>query len=568
MKRKPYAKLLCTLLGTILSIGGVFAFDVEFDSNLDDFFPNFDDVYTELHFNQGGNDFGGLIFWLATVELDSPVNIDMTNDTEDFDCNKQIQALYHNPQRGNSVWPLDDDSLNELQQMDSSYNNITLVGGLYTDCDGKSKEDVYGQISHSLGSADYRIVAGVTFDGNSYEQDFDDSLEYFEADEYAEGKLFDSRWGVASLIQPGGGRLKDFSFPIERNADLDEFVVSEGITIDGLDSGEQVLAWVSKGVLLINEEAVWSTWYVENDDSVSIELKSADEYDAVASSTLIIGSDQATFYVVTKKEWYRGECDLDLSEKMRVYSIFELLKNTYDGDPYKEESFLYTLKSMLEDRIDLNEEDCGPYQYLLDITEAYLLDEPDYDDDDDREGLYIAPNCKEYMIDYDNNRQAYYSEDFYIVHYFISMEAIQNYIDEYNPGDHECQHSSDEDANDLDERDIWVAPNGKVYEIRQATRGYTSDDFIYAKSFDTLEAIRKYIDMNNPKIAVRDHDVDEEFEPEIYIAPNEKEYKIQKVFVREDGEDSTKYMSYKFVHVKYFDSLEAIKSHIDQYNPK
>jgi hypothetical protein len=104
--------------------------------------------------------------------------------------------------------------------------------------------------------------------------------------------------------------------------------------------------------------------------------------------------------------------------------------------------------------------------------------------------------------------------------------------------------------------------------IKRITQGYTSDDFIYAKSFDTIEAIRKYIDMNNPKVATWDHVVDDTFDPVTYIAPNGKEYKIQKVTINENGSDKVKYMSYKFVSVKYFDSLEAIKAYIDKYNSK
>jgi len=249
---------------------------------------------------------------------------------------------------------------------------------------------------------------------------------------------------------------------------------------------------------------------------------------------------------------------------MRIYSIFELLKDTYDSDPVKEDTFLYTLKSMLEDRIDLAEESCGdPYQYLLDITDAYLLDAVDdekYADED----VYIAPNCKQYHIDYENDRQAYFSEDFRTIQYFVSMDALKTFINKYNPGNSICDTVIDNNTNDRERR---VAPNGKVYRIKKTASGYSSDDFIYAKTFTNLTDLRKYIDMNNPKLAVRNHVVDDSFDPVTYLAPNSKEYKIQKVTVTTNNTDVSKYMSYKFVTPKYFDSLEAIKAHIDQYNP-
>jgi hypothetical protein len=171
---------------------------------------------------------------------------------------------------------------------------------------------------------------------------------------------------------------------------------------------------------------------VENGDEVAIELKSPNAYDSVSSATLTISNQEATFYIITMSEDYAGECDLDISSKLRVFSIFELLKDTYGATPDIEDSFLYTLKSMLEDRIDLENENCGPYQYLLDITESYLLDA--VDDSNMNEDEYIAANCKKYIIDYDASRQAYFSENFIIMHYFVSTEALKNYINEKNPG--------------------------------------------------------------------------------------------------------------------------------------
>ncbi|NOZ44827.1 MAG: hypothetical protein GXP45_06925 [bacterium] len=79
-----------------------------------------------------------------------------------------------------------------LKAIDSSYENISLTGGRYMDCDNRSSNTIYGQIDHSLGSSHYKLVAGVVFNNseNSYLQNFDNSLIYENS--YWEGKLFDS----------------------------------------------------------------------------------------------------------------------------------------------------------------------------------------------------------------------------------------------------------------------------------------------------------------------------------------------------------------------------------------
>ena len=52
MKKYPYVKLLLTLFSLTL-IGRIFAIDMTFDSNLNEFFPGFEDVYSDLSFHEG-----------------------------------------------------------------------------------------------------------------------------------------------------------------------------------------------------------------------------------------------------------------------------------------------------------------------------------------------------------------------------------------------------------------------------------------------------------------------------------------------------------------------------------
>lgn len=79
-----------------------------------------------------------------------------------------------------------------------------------------------------------------------------------------------------------------------------------------------------------------------------------------------------------------------------------------------------------------------------------------------------------------------------------------------------------------------------------------------SKKFDTLDALTEYIDKYNPEFQIRDHEIEKDWTPIIYAAPNNKEYKIYKT---DQG-----FMSYKFLTVRYFTSLQEIKSFIDKNN--
>lgn len=59
---------------------------------------------------------------------------------------------------------------------------------------------------------------------------------------------------------------------------------------------------------------------------------------------------------------------------------------------------------------------------------------------------------------------------------------------------------------------------------------------------------------------IRDHDIDTSFTAQNYTAPNGKVYKIYKT--------DKWYMSYKLMRVRYFNTLDSIKSFINQNNPK
>jgi hypothetical protein len=60
---------------------------------------------------------------------------------------------------------------------------------------------------------------------------------------------------------------------------------------------------------------------------------------------------------------------------------------------------------------------------------AYRYDHIDVED----RTVYIAPNGKQYLVEYDEERMAYTSPDFARVKYFPTWELFTNHIDMNNP---------------------------------------------------------------------------------------------------------------------------------------
>lgn len=89
--------------------------------------------YSDLHFNQDNNDFGGSILWAQAANLGTSETISLNGSN--ISCNKMIRAIYHNSARGNTLWPLDSASLSHLQSVGTGYDGLSLGGGFFTDCD-------------------------------------------------------------------------------------------------------------------------------------------------------------------------------------------------------------------------------------------------------------------------------------------------------------------------------------------------------------------------------------------------------------------------------------------------
>jgi hypothetical protein len=344
------------------------------------------------------------------------------------------------------------------------------------------------------------------------------------------------------------------TIPRLRNAQIDKAYMSDPFTIANFN--DTTLATVSKWMLYINWVAIWTGGYVQNWDELNIELYSSKKYDTTISSKITVWSVSTTFYITTIVEWDDNSNYLSNLQKIRIMSIFNLLIELYSDNPSKEAEFLYTLRSMLMDKLeilDTNDDAYSTFEYLLSLIDARLL--ISWID----ESNHIAANCKEYQVTFENWERAYYSPDFKKLQYFSTRESLIRYIDSKNPWD--CRiNTYGSDYVDIRNTnpDKHISPNGKVYRIENNNGWYTSPDLSNTKYFDTLQWLRAYLNINNPATLIRNHILDISFNPINYIAENWKIYKIYKT--------DKWYMSYKLIKVRYFSTLDWIKLFINNNN--
>lgn len=150
---------------------------------------------TQLHFNHGWQDFAGTIFWKDAIDITATITISWW---ETKICNKKLRWLYYNNKRGNRLRPLDQQSLNELQNLDSSYNELEITWWFYTMCDGTGSE-VYGYIKHTRNNVDYKMLAGIEYNfwTNTYFNSFSENM-YFQSGN-VHGFIYDKFGGISNV---------------------------------------------------------------------------------------------------------------------------------------------------------------------------------------------------------------------------------------------------------------------------------------------------------------------------------------------------------------------------------
>ena len=371
-------------------------------------------------------------------------------------------------------------------------------------------------------------------------------------------------------------KVNEFAFENKEYAEADKDYISNTIEIRWMTEGWYTLAYLedSRGALYINWTFVWSRWYVKNGDDVSIELKASSRHWQTVESILVVWtwSDMVRWsYKVTTEEGVGNWESSSLSplQKLRGVVFVDSLVELYQYNEWKLATFLSTFMQILEDKIDeynslIEEaeqywEDDLAAEYKLyknALAFLYTLVEYRYDSIEVEERtVYIAPNGRQYLVEYDETRMAYTSPDFVTRKYFPTWESFTNHIDKNNP----------KGGNWWIVWNVITTHNWKVYTIYETNGKWTSSNFRTAKYFDTKEDIINHILANNPA-SDWDHKIDTDFIQVSYTAPNGKIYRIFKT--SDEWHNPNMYSSYDFVNAKYFTSLEAAKKYINQNNKK
>ena len=173
--------------------------------------------FSTVHFNVWGNDFGGGFFWTEAKNLSTPQIITTTANWEALSCTDQVRGFYYNSQRGERLWPLDEESKTDLKSIKWDYDNLTINGGFYTNCQKGSinekkefipnKTDnrtyshtaIYGRITHTYKGREYSIYAGLL---NNLQQNELPTAELrcnFQRidNQYPFGYIYDKAGGIA-----------------------------------------------------------------------------------------------------------------------------------------------------------------------------------------------------------------------------------------------------------------------------------------------------------------------------------------------------------------------------------
>lgn len=522
---------------------------------------------TNIAFKYWGNSLSGILAWSWWMTLNTPETIYITWSSTSISCTKQLEWLYYNPIRWSKLWPMDQNTLNKLREIDWSYNNVWIEGGFYTDCVWTNIQNnfVVWQITHNRNWLKYILFAGLLYDEAnnmlSVTQSINAGTLVFQNNTF-QGRIFDIYWGgigdLSNQTTPWSITIWWFTWAVffpgissVTNAEPKQLYSSNIFSIAGL-AGPTVISISSWALLYINGSGVWTTGMINNNIPLKIEMFASEEYDTTVSSSITVGSLTWNFTITTKPK-QPDRCMLTKEEKESIRTVFSGLLEQY-GTTAKLTTLMNTMKSMINDMQDFNY-DCN-LDYLQSLVEAYLKEIWWWS-----ENTHIAPNCKKYTIIYSDEKKWYTSSNLKVRQYFATRQSLIRFIDSKNPWD--CHVMSyDEDSEDY--KDLWdnmyVAPNGKVYEITETAWVYSSPTMSNKKEFSSKDALLFFIDKNNPRIDVWDHKVDTTRTPVVYAATNSKEYKIYKT---DKG-----FMSYKLVKIQYFTTQEEIISYIEKNNKK
>ena len=117
--------------------------------------------FSAVHYSLWGNDIGGGFFWREVEDLETPVTIS-ANGTGNVECYGRVKGFYYSSQRGERLWPLDEESKSQLRNLNTNYGDLTMKWGRYTRCQG-NENNIYGKITHTYKDKSYDLIAGVSY---------------------------------------------------------------------------------------------------------------------------------------------------------------------------------------------------------------------------------------------------------------------------------------------------------------------------------------------------------------------------------------------------------------------
>ena len=117
--------------------------------------------FSAVHYSLWGNDIGGGFFWREVEDLATPVTIS-ANGTGNVECYGRVKGFYYSSQRGERLWPLDEESKSQLINLNTNYGDLAMKWGRYTRCQG-NENNIYGKITHTYKDKSYDLIAGVSY---------------------------------------------------------------------------------------------------------------------------------------------------------------------------------------------------------------------------------------------------------------------------------------------------------------------------------------------------------------------------------------------------------------------
>lgn len=303
--------------------------------------------------------------------------------------------------------------------------------------------------------------------------------------------------------------VNSFTLGTKTDAKLSTIYKSRTITIAGITNNIEIPvsieADVTRWVLFKNDILVGTSTTVENGDELYIELMSSDEYEDSVRSTLTIGSGEnevSWIFKITTKEEPESQYNSLEYKKVQVYAVFKELIKKYITNPKALVTFFQTTTSMLDEKIEETDEDeeIELLEYFKDLIDSWM-----------DINVHTAPNGKIYYITYSTTRKAYTSPHFVSTKYFPDKARMLTHINVNNPAwsnngttSHASAWTTATSWNHVVDFNFqaveYTTRNGKkTYTIGKTTTWkYFSYKFIYPRYFDTLQAIKSYIDAQNP----------------------------------------------------------------------